>query len=222
MLANLKCQEQTKPMKTKKTNTAKVGNLPGFRDQPEEPTRTETAPAVEESNGNKPKERFQLSFDLNEDGTPDFSAMRGKTKEKVRQFFSDPRIAAEFGASPAPTAEVQIFHPAMISGMYDMLGTLESLAAQRWGKIPEPVARQVFKYTDAEKNALSGPTLRVMNKYAADWMIKYQDEIALATLLVSVTVAKVNAAIMLSKMQTVSQPKSEEATEKKENEPIVQ
>lgn len=214
------CQAETIRMKTKTKTPAKVGNLPGFRDPEDTQTAAPaSAPATapESSNG-KPKDRFQISFDLNEDGTPDFSAMRGKTKEKVRQFFTDPKIAAEFGSKPADTSpQVQIFHPAMISSMYDMLGTLEAIAAQRWGKIPPQIAKQVFTYTETEKEALTGPTIRVMNKYAAEWMIKYQDEIALATLLIALTTAKVNAAILMSTMHARSQAQNAE-TPKKETE----
>lgn len=203
-------------MKTK-SKTAKVGNLPGFREPVEETAKREVVETpVEQTNGNKPKERVTISFDVDEGGSPDFSSMRGKTKERVKQFFSDPKIASEFGTRTA-IPEVQIFHPAMISGMYDMLGTLEAVAAQRWGNIPEPVAKQVFKYTPEEKEALAGPTIRVLNKYVSEWMIKYQDELALASLLIAVTVAKVNAAIVLTKMQAGGQVKREEPAPKTED-----
>ena len=175
---------------------------------------------------NSKKERFQLSFDLNEDGSPDFSAMRERTKEKVREFFSDPKMASAFGTKAAQP-DIQIFHPAMVAAMYAVLGSVEAMAITRLTKIPEPVAKQVFTYSKEEIDALSGPTIRVLNKYAADWMIKYQDEIALAGLLVSITVAKVNAALLLAKIQSGniqpngSQAKSEENGKKERDEPVV-
>jgi hypothetical protein len=203
-------------MKTK--NKASKTSLPGFRETPEETAQREIDDAKEQaaasSNGNK-KERVTFSFDVDESGSPDFSSMRDKTKERVKQFFTDPKIAEQFGARPGAAApEVQIFHPAMVSGLYDMLGAIEATVAQRYGKIPQHIAKQVFTYTPAEKDALAGPTVRVLNKYAAEWMIRFQDEIALATILISLTVAKVNAAITLSKMsqgQSVEMPKKEES-----------
>ena len=106
----------------------------------------------------------------------------------------------------------------MVSGLYDMLGSIEAAVAQRWGHISPHIAKQVFTYTPAEKEALSGPTIRVLNKYVADWMIRFQDEIALGTLLISLTIAKVNAATI---MQRASQGKVTEMP-KKEDEPQVQ
>lgn len=190
-------------MKTKKKKPLAfaVDSAPVIEEEKleKEPMQTES------TNGNKPT-RLNLSFDLDENGLPDFSRMHDRTKSKAKEFFNDPKMRDAFGVrqEQAPlNAEVQIFHPAMISGLYDMLGSIEAMAAERWGKIPGPVAKQVFTYTSAEKEALSGPTIRVLNKYVADWMIRYQDEIALATLLVSLTVAKVNAAIMLARTSQV-------------------
>lgn len=200
-------------MKTKKNNPKSA--------EPEKPPESTAA-----SNGAEPhvegKDRFNLSFDLNADGAPDFSSMREKTKERARQFFSDPKMAEAFGVKPVAqaTAVVDYFpmapgekYPAVIGSMYNTIGVIESLLAQRFAKIPEPIARRVFTYTDEEKMVLAGPTSRVLNKYMPLWLIKYQDEIALANLLISITVAKVNAAIMLARMnQTPSAPNAPEPT----------
>jgi hypothetical protein len=206
-------------MRTKKTSKAEVGNLPGFRQTPEEAAERETKEATKPAE-TRAKERFQLSFDLNEDGTPDLAAMRQSTKERVQAFFSDPAMAKVFGAKAPAQPEVQIFHPSMVAGLYAMLGSIEAMAVARLTKIPEPICKQVFTYTPPEVEALTGPTVRVLNKYVADWMIKYQDEIALITLLGSLTITKVNAAMTLAKMQAAnippngSQAKSEENTQK--------
>jgi len=184
-----------------------------------EPVSAATENSAATSSPESKKERINLSFDIKADGTPDYSSMRQSTREKLRTVFSDPALADFIGAPRVAEVEVQIFHPAMISGMYDMLGAVEAMLAQRVGKIPETIAKRVFTYTSAEKDALAGPTVRVLNKYAAAWMIKYQDEIALATLLGSLTVAKVNAAITLTKM---SQVKRAEEPEKEPGQPDTQ
>lgn len=200
-------------MKTQKRKGAAAPEV--FTVGPE--AHSDPSPAAE-----APKDRREavsISFYLNDDGSPDFTGMRDRTRQKVKEFFNDPKIAAEFGAKPAQP-EVQVFHPAMVSGMYDLLGALEAMAFGRMWKLPEPIAKRAFTYTELEKKALEGPTTRVLNKYAAEWMIRYQDEIALATLLVSITIAKCNAAMALAKMHgpTIvpppSQPKSEESPEK--------
>src|SRR5579863_1198565 len=158
------------------------------------PAASEQPP--ESSNGNKKeKDRIQLSFDVNENGAPDYSSMREKTRERLRQIISDPKFAEEIGI-PSPAAihpEVQVFHPAMVGAMYDMMGAIEAAVIPMFfPKVPHVIAKQVFTYTPTEKEMLNGPTTRVLNKYAAEWMIKYQDEIALAGMLVSLTVGKVN------------------------------
>jgi hypothetical protein len=154
---------------------------------------TEVEPAPEPA----PTPTARIAIPIKESGAIDFDMMRESTKQKLRD-----AIASTPELRPTePTAQqIQIFHPAMISGMYDMLGAIESAGAQRFWKIPEPVAKQVFTYSPTEKDALSGPTIRVLNKYAAEWMIKYQDEIALATLLTSLTISKVNGAIIAARL----------------------
>jgi len=154
----------------------------------------------ESATGEKSKERFSLSFDLNDDGSPDLSSMRGKTKERVQAFFNDPKVASAFGAKPvATTPEVSVFHPTMVSGFYDALGAMEAMfIPMLLKKIDPAVAKKVFIYSSPEKEALSEPTVRVLNKLASEWMIKYQDYIALATILGAMTVQKIQLAIMLS------------------------
>lgn len=154
----------------------------------------------EVSNGHK-KDRLQFAFDLDEKGIPDFSSMREGTRKKVREIFNNPEFANAVGAKPASAPQPQIFHPIMIGGMYDVIGAIEATIIPKIFKECSPiVAKQVFTYTAEEKAALEGPTIRVLNKYVAEWMIRFQDEIALAMILTSLTITKVNAAIMLSKM----------------------
>lgn len=182
-------------------------------------------PSVEQANTTEDsvsaKQRFQLSFDLNEDGSPDLSSMRGKTKEKVVQFFSDPRMAEAFGTSPVKP-HVSVFPPFAVNVIYDALGTIEAMAAQKLGKMPPEIANATFKFSVEEKEMLQAPTARVLDKYATGWMIKYQDEFALAGLILTLTAAKIQMAtaamqklregspevISISAAQPQSQPKT--------------
>ena len=99
---------------------------------------------------------------------------------------------------------VEIFHPSAISGLYDVLGAVEVSVFGHYLHLPEPIAKQVFTYSPTEKEALAPPTIRVLNKYASGWMIKYQDEIALFTLLTALTIQKINVAKILAKSQSGS------------------
>jgi len=170
------------------------------------------------------RERTTFGFDVNADGSPDFSSMRGKTKEKFRQFLNDPRVIAEFGigASSPISPQIECISPAMVSGFYHLLGHVEAEIFGAAMKLPPGIAQRVFLYNEQEKALLVPPTTRVINKYAPEWLIKYQDEITLATLLVQVTVAKVSVARVMvrqtpppvSTPSTPSQAKSEENSEK--------
>lgn len=199
-------------MKTRKQKP-EVGNLPGFKKSIDEQAKEEIAQPPEESNGFK-KDRFSISFDLDADGTPDFSSMRDSNKEKVRQFLMDEKIRSAFGAKPASGTGMQMIHPAAVKGLYFTLGTIEAAVIPLFAKrITPQVARQVFIYSDAELAVLEAPTVAVLNKYA-EWFLKWQDEIALATILSSLTIQKVQAALILSGMP--SQAKSEKNTQKTE------
>lgn len=186
--------------------------------QPSTETFNETTqpltPEPESSNGFKAK----IAVPLNDDGSFDLDGMREKTREKLKHAIgSTPGLREESGTPPV---EVQVFPPQVVWAMYGALGAFEAMLAQRALKIPKNVADKVFMYTPEEMHLLTPPTVRVLSKYAADWMIKYQDEIALATLLTSITVAKVNAAMQLSRVTEM--PKKEEKAEQHEKEPVVQ
>lgn len=167
-------------------------------------------PVIQESQNRvfKPK----ISIAINEDGSFDISSMREATKERLR---------AAVAASPSlfPSSDQQVtmlFPPQVINVMYGAIGATESMLAQRMGKIPKAIADQCFTYTPQELELLYPPTARVLQKYASDWMIRFQDEIALATLITSMTVAKVNAALTLArihKADVVEMPKKEDKPE---------
>lgn len=166
-------------------------------------------PVIQETPQQKVKPK--ISIPINEDGSFDFTSMRDATKERLRA-----AVASSPSLFPSGPAEVMMFPPQVINVMYGAIGATESMLAQRMGKIPKPIADQVFSYTPQELELLYPPTAKVLQKYASEWMIKYQDEIALATLLTSMTVAKVNAAVTLArthKAEVVEMPKKEEKPE---------
>ena len=214
-------------MKTKNRKPARptneIGNLPGFRDTPREMAakEIEDAQQPEETKRN----RLQLSFDLLEDGTPDFSNMRDSTRKKVIEFINHPRTATEFGTKASTGQVIDLFpmgpddkYPVMIGSLYNVIGTLESLAAQRFMGLPPEIASRAFTYSEMEKQILSPPTVKVLNKYAPAWLIKYQDEIALATLFINITIAKVNMARHMAKVQPISTAQPASQVESVENE----
>jgi hypothetical protein len=163
-----------------------------------------------------PAKRLAIPFDIN--GKVMWDTMRASTKEEVRKvvegMLRDRELAASFGIDKPL---VEVFPPEWCGALYDALGSLEvALAPKLFGVAPE-IAAQIFPFTPTEKEKLSGPTSKVINKYAADWMIRFKEEIALLMLLASITYAKVMAAKMaqaiMSKQAQAPKPNGAEKHE---------
>jgi len=192
-------------MKTKNKNKkAEAENL--FTPEPETETPAQTDPAY------RPNSKIQIP--LKEDGTIDIDSLRTATKERLKQ-----AINSTPGLRDEPSAQVGMFPPQVIWAMYGTMGVIESLLVQRMLKVPKETADRVFAYTPEELQLLTPPTTRVLSKYANEWLLKYQDEIALVTLLTTITISKVNAALILAKANSnvVEMPKKDEPQEIKPN-----
>lgn len=149
-----------------------------------------TVNPVEQSSdrAERPAPAFEtLSIRVLPDGSIDPST-RESTRAKIRRFAeANPQV---FGppAAPAPAAN---FDPEISAVLYRLLGTLEAEVAIWRGSDPA-IAREVFSYSEQEIEALKGPTTKVLNKYAGG-MTKYEDEMNLAFVLLSVHVSKIRA-----------------------------
>lgn len=170
----------------------------------DEPTAAQAAEVEQQSTRELPEPRVRegapakrLALPIDDKGKIMWDSMRVSTKEEVRKIVEgmlrDPELAASFGINKPL---VDVFPVEWTGALYDSLGAIEiALAPKMLGVSPE-IARTVFAYSSAEKEKLAGPTSRVINKYAADWLIRFKDEIALLMLLGSITYAK----IMMAKM----------------------
>lgn len=137
-------------------------------------------------------ERRTIAWYVNPDGSIQWDRMRSATKDELRKLLDNEQVLAELGAKPkdAP-APVEVFDPEWTGALYDSLGKIEQVAAIKIWKIDADIAGKVFSYTEAEKDKLRGPTTKVLNKYAAAWMIRFKDEIALFMLLATMTAHKI-------------------------------
>lgn len=185
-------------MKTKNKTAPETSAKPTEPKKENEPVATTTASA---SPSTEKKNRFNLSFDLNADGSPDFSSIREGTKERVKEFLTDEKMRSAFGANTARPDTAQKVHPAAVKGLYFTLGMIEATVIPLFFKEIKPeIARGVFIYTEQELTLLEPPTVAILNKYA-DWFLKWQDEIALVTILSSITVQKIQACIHFSRIE---------------------
>jgi hypothetical protein len=175
----------------------------------DEPTADQVA-ATEQPQGNLPEPREPrilsasqraVRIPVDEKGKINWESMRASTKEEVRKFVGDMlrdrELAASFGIDKPL---VEIFPAEWTGALYDSLGAIEAALAPKLLGIDQSIATSIFAYTQAEKEKLAGPTSKVINKYAADWLVRFKEEIALLMLLASITYAKVMAAKMAQRI----------------------
>jgi hypothetical protein len=182
-------------MKTRKKAPADVKSDPPISQSPASDP-AEDRDQAPQSDGMTPKV-FRLL--ITPDGKIAWDRMRESTKGELKELLSRPDVQ-KFAGIGGDAKPVEVISPEWVDRLYDMLGVLESTAFVKIGGISPEVAKSVFTYSQAEKDTLREPTAKVINKYATAWMIRFQDEIALGFLLGSITMVKVQAAIMLSKL----------------------
>jgi len=140
----------------------------------------------------KGSERKTVSWYVDSAGVIQWDRVRDATKDQLRDLFKSPTTLEKLGLNPEePAAPVEFFDPEWCDELYDTLGKIEAFGAVRFWKVNPEIASKVFTYTEKEKDKLRGPTSRVVNKYVAEWMIRFKDEIALALLLFAMTANKI-------------------------------
>ncbi len=135
-------------------------------------------------------ERKSFAFFVDKNNNVQWDRMREKTKEELRAFLKRPDISKALGVE-VPAEVIELMSVEWCANLYDTIGTIEATMASKWKGVPKEIAEQAFAYSEFEKSQLGPPTARVINKYATDWMVRFKDEIALAFLLITITMAKI-------------------------------
>jgi hypothetical protein len=156
-------------------------------EEPRKMPAPETPREPSEENG---FERKSFAFYTDAKGNVQWDKMREKTKAELRDFLKRPDIGRALGVE-APAEVVELMSVEWCANLYDAVGKIEAALATKWKGVPKEIADVAFTYSKLEKEHLGPPTARVINKYATAWMVKFKDEIALAFLLVTITMAKV-------------------------------
>lgn len=162
----------------------------------------------------------RMSFPVDEDGVIQWQSMRPSTAAELKAIFKqvleDASFTKELGLAPQPV--IEIFDEGWCGTIYDALGAVESVIAQKLYGIPPEIAREVFTYSEIEKQKLAGPTVKVINKYATkyDWLVRFKEEIALGMLLTAITtvkfrIAAARAEIWAKQTKAASKPNGKDA-----------
>jgi len=126
----------------------------------------------------------RLTIPLTPEGAPLWDRMRAETADKVRSFLRVHGIT-EGTASDAPP---DAFEPMVVHALYNALGGLAVVAAVARGNTRD--SAEVMRFTPAEMEQLTPLTQRLLAKYGGS-LVKWQDECALAIVLITMTQAKI-------------------------------
>lgn len=141
-------------------------------------------PATKESDS-------RLTIPLDASGRPDVASMRDRTKEKVRRLISDPDVARSLGVTPDAAPAVAVVPRVITDSLVRAIEQIETVLVSRVTKAPAPIVLAVCKYTPDEREAIAVPLEGVLNKYSPKLFSKYGEEIALASVLVMITMSKI-------------------------------
>lgn len=134
----------------------------------------------------------RLTLPLDADGRVDISGrMHQTTRDALKHALADPRLASHLGLS-ADAAPASL-PPALSFALLDAVQTLDRLIIGRMTKAPRDVVEKIVVFSDAERAMITPPLMDVLNKYGGPVLSKYGSEVALATALVSLTMAKADA-----------------------------
>lgn len=140
--------------------------------------------------------RRNITLQLEESGAPKWESVTEKNREAWRGILAHPSTVDALGLAPAagPVMEAPALPPAApISAALDALAWLEAFACAKLMKVSFDEAVRVLTFSTDEKALLIPPAQEVAGKYLGVALEKYGAEAALALLLVSISLRKVEA-----------------------------
>jgi len=170
----------------KRNNTPAIEDLTGVSVPVPDTAKMESEPQTEDNNPNSADIKDRISIALLPDGSFDIESMREKTRAKFEAALAKTPMSAATEADTA-SPEVALEHCRML---YMALGRVEVFAAGLMGYRRDLAAR-VLPFSEAEIQALSGPTSRVMKKYMGGGALaEHRDLILLGVMLTSTVSTK--------------------------------
>jgi hypothetical protein len=165
--------------------------------------------------------RKTIGWSLTPEGRIDFDRMREKTKQELRDLIDDPEVRKAVGAKNSEgnqqTAQpVEFFDPAWCKPLFDTFAQVETMVIAPRLKLPADIVFKQLRFNKEELDALTPVTCRVINKYAMEWMIRFKDEIGLAMLLTTISIAHIRALAQIkADLDAQVKPTNEESQEAK-------
>lgn len=123
-----------------------------------------------------------------ETGRPAWESVTAETRARWREIICLPETAKALeldrvqSLDAAPPVQPAIT-PLAVASFYDYLSMGQAYLAGFMYKIPAEIAMQFLVYSAEEKKELEAPTQRILEKYGADFLARYADEINLGFIL---------------------------------------
>lgn len=130
--------------------------------------------------------RVMVSIPLNDDGHPDWSRAREKTIDKFKEIVNDDATKELLGKKGA---EIPPLSKDFVNFALDTFFRTEAMVFAVSKKIPPALAFKLFQLSAEEHEKIDPLAGRVLAKWLPEWLVKFEDEIALAGLLINSSVA---------------------------------
>jgi len=127
--------------------------------------------------------------------------MRTDTREALARLLSHPETARSLGLDASASAVT--LPPMLGTALVNVLADLDLLIVARLTGAPSATVKTVA-WTPAERAAIEGPALAVLQKYGGAVLSKWADEVSLLTAYASITMMKVATV-----RETMAQPSSD-------------
>jgi hypothetical protein len=140
--------------------------------------------------------RKVIAYFVNDNGEIAWDRMRGATKDELREFVKRPDtrknlgIEAESDSLGRKPGEPE-FAEDEANALFDLLQSIERIAASRFYKVPVEITSQAFTFTADHRKKLGPVYIRLMNKWGPLALKKWKDEIGAAILTLSVVNAQI-------------------------------
>lgn len=142
-------------------------------------------PAVEVLQG---EERKSVAW-YEKDGKILWERMRPSTREALKEFLQRDDVLKALEVK-RPEVQKKLVGESLVERTYKLVGKVESFVAQKSLKAPKEIADTAMCFDEDELNVVVPPTVRLLNKYGAEWIESYGDWLELGIGLTSIQVSK--------------------------------
>jgi hypothetical protein len=185
-----------------------------------EPINDEPAPQPEAfvaRNVDAPESKAErLSLKLKDDGTVDWDSHRGETREKIiKAFANDAETLRMIGLSSPLMPDGQGITDENARMALSLLakanGILIPMASKMFFRfqIEPQIAAKSFEFTEVQLNEMAPRAARIANKYSSAAMLKFQDEIALASMFALYLSEQIKTAIVTQAMLNMAKARKD-------------